>query len=247
MSTLTDWVGASAATWVPLVEAIAAHVFAARRLHADDTPVPVLATDQTRTGRLWTDVRDDRPFAGRALLDGLSIPQAHIVGSVTGANVALNFAIAHPRLTKSAVIAGGGAGSTDRERWLKAMHQMAADIAQTAPGRSCEVSRERRGARPCDPRIQEAGGSSSPSPVNCRRGAELMMLGVLVRRKPVAEPEALALESSLFVGRKAPHAALAVFPLTGHTLRSRSQIFSTALRGGPLGGRVRSTGFLAIQ
>src|ERR1700730_2826890 len=34
-----------------------------RRLHADDTPVPVLApgTGKTETARLWTYVRDDRP------------------------------------------------------------------------------------------------------------------------------------------------------------------------------------------
>jgi transposase len=41
-----------------------AHVFAAERIHADDTTVPVLAKGRTRTGRLWTYVRDDRPFAG---------------------------------------------------------------------------------------------------------------------------------------------------------------------------------------
>jgi len=52
VSTLADWVGASAATLMPLVEAIRAHVFAAERLHADDKPVPVLDTGQTRTGRL---------------------------------------------------------------------------------------------------------------------------------------------------------------------------------------------------
>ena len=45
-------------------EAIRAHVFAAERIHADDTTVPVLAKGKTRTGRLWTYVRDDRPFAG---------------------------------------------------------------------------------------------------------------------------------------------------------------------------------------
>lgn len=66
VSTLADWVGASAATLMPLVETVRAHVFAAERLHADDTPVPVLDVGQTRTGRLWTYVRDDRPFAGRA-------------------------------------------------------------------------------------------------------------------------------------------------------------------------------------
>jgi transposase len=66
VSTLADWVGASAATLMPLVEAVRAHVFAAERLHADDTPVPVLDVGQTRTGRLWAYLRDDRPFAGRA-------------------------------------------------------------------------------------------------------------------------------------------------------------------------------------
>jgi transposase len=64
VSTLADWVGASAATLMPLVEAVRAHVFAAERLHADDTTVPVLDVGRTRTGRLWTYVRDDRPFAG---------------------------------------------------------------------------------------------------------------------------------------------------------------------------------------
>ena len=66
VSTLCDWVGASAATLMPLVEAIRAHVFTAERIHADDTPVKVLATGKCRTGRLWTYVRDDRPFRGTA-------------------------------------------------------------------------------------------------------------------------------------------------------------------------------------
>jgi transposase len=66
VSTLADWVGASAATLMPLVEVIEAHVLSAERIHADDTTVPVLAKGKCRTGRLWTYVRDDRPFAGTA-------------------------------------------------------------------------------------------------------------------------------------------------------------------------------------
>lgn len=66
VSTLADWVGACAATLMPLVEAIRAHVFAAERIHADDTTVPVQAKGKCRTGRLWTYVRDDRPFGGQA-------------------------------------------------------------------------------------------------------------------------------------------------------------------------------------
>ena len=64
VSTLADWVGAAAATLMPLVTEIRTHVFAAERIHGDDTTVPVLAKGKTRTGRVWTYVRDDRPFAG---------------------------------------------------------------------------------------------------------------------------------------------------------------------------------------
>ncbi|TMH99453.1 MAG: IS66 family transposase [Betaproteobacteria bacterium] len=64
VSTLADWVGASAATLMPLVELIRTHVFAAERIHADETTVPVQAKGKTRTGRLWTYVRDDNPFGG---------------------------------------------------------------------------------------------------------------------------------------------------------------------------------------
>jgi transposase len=66
LSTMADHVGACAATLLPLYELIKAHVFAAERIHGDDTTVPVLAKTKTRTGRLWTYVRDDRPFGGRA-------------------------------------------------------------------------------------------------------------------------------------------------------------------------------------
>jgi transposase len=64
VSTLADWVGACSATLAPLVELIRRHVLGASRLHGDDTTVPVLARMRTVTGRLWTYVRDDRPFGG---------------------------------------------------------------------------------------------------------------------------------------------------------------------------------------
>src|SRR5271168_1253048 len=62
-STLADWVGGTSALLAPLVEALRRHVMSATKLHADDTPVPVLApgNGKTKTGRLWTYVRDDRP------------------------------------------------------------------------------------------------------------------------------------------------------------------------------------------
>ena len=65
-STLSGWVGATAAALKPLVDALAAEIMASDTLHVDDTPVPVLApgTGKTKTGRLWVYVRDERPFAG---------------------------------------------------------------------------------------------------------------------------------------------------------------------------------------
>jgi transposase len=62
-STLAGWVGASSDLLSPLVAAIGKHVLSGRKLHADDTPIPVLApgNGKTKTGRLWTYVRDDRP------------------------------------------------------------------------------------------------------------------------------------------------------------------------------------------
>lgn len=61
-STLADWVGQSSALLRPLVEALRVHVLSGNKLHADDTPVPVLCPGRgtTKQGRLWTYVRDDR-------------------------------------------------------------------------------------------------------------------------------------------------------------------------------------------
>jgi transposase len=66
LSTLADQVGAGCAVLEPILRRFEAHVFAADRLHGDDTTVPVLAKGKTDTGRCWVYVRDDRPFGGTA-------------------------------------------------------------------------------------------------------------------------------------------------------------------------------------
>lgn len=62
-STLADWGGAANALLDPLLGALEDYVMAAHKLHADDTPIPVLApgTGKTKSGRLWAYLRDDRP------------------------------------------------------------------------------------------------------------------------------------------------------------------------------------------
>ncbi len=63
---LAQWVGSTSALLAPLTDALRKHVFTADVVHADDTPIPVLAPGRgkTKTGRLWTYVRDERPSAG---------------------------------------------------------------------------------------------------------------------------------------------------------------------------------------
>ena len=65
---LAAWLGHVAWLLRPLGEVIAEHVMAGRVIHADDTPVPVLApgAGKTKTGRQWVYLRDERPHAGSA-------------------------------------------------------------------------------------------------------------------------------------------------------------------------------------
>ena len=88
-STLAEWVGGASRLLRPLVDALRRHVLTGPTVHADDTPVPVLAPGRgkTVTGRLWAYVRDERP-AGQASAPAMWMayspdrkgehPQAHL-------------------------------------------------------------------------------------------------------------------------------------------------------------------------
>ncbi|MBJ7408344.1 MAG: IS66 family transposase [Bradyrhizobium sp.] len=66
LSTLADQVGHGTFAVMPLFQLIERHVLVAERLHGDDTTIRILAKGKCTTGRIWTYVRDDRPFAGPA-------------------------------------------------------------------------------------------------------------------------------------------------------------------------------------
>jgi transposase len=73
-TTLVDWCGRSMKTLQPLIELIEAEIMASDLLHADDTPIRVLDRSRrdkglgkgVRQGRIWTYVRDQRPWSGTA-------------------------------------------------------------------------------------------------------------------------------------------------------------------------------------
>lgn len=64
LSTLADQGGHGTFAVTPLFHLIGRHVLAAERLHGDDTTIRILAKSKCTTGRIWSYVRDDRPFAG---------------------------------------------------------------------------------------------------------------------------------------------------------------------------------------
>jgi transposase len=64
-STLTDWVGRSTALLEPLAAHIGKLVRAGPALFADDTPVKMQAKGKAQTARLWSYVRDERPWCGQ--------------------------------------------------------------------------------------------------------------------------------------------------------------------------------------
>jgi transposase len=73
-TTLVDWCGRAMQVLKPLIDRIDAEIMASDLLHADDTPIRVLDRSQrdkglgkgVKKGRIWTCVRDQRPWAGQA-------------------------------------------------------------------------------------------------------------------------------------------------------------------------------------
>jgi transposase len=122
LSTLADQVGACCAALTPLLRRIEAHVFAAQRLHGDDTTVPVLAKGRTDTGRLWT------PAFARAgsmsatigpLADRVRRPRCFITRAIAAASIRKRILPTMPgscRRTPSAATTSCTRGTANRAR-----------------------------------------------------------------------------------------------------------------------------------
>ena len=142
-STLADWVGACTATLSPLVALIRAHVLAAERVHGDDTTVPVLAKGKTTTGRLWTYVRDDCPFAGPAPPAALfhyspdrrgEHPQRHLAGyaGILQADAYAGFGELYHPARKPGPITEAGCWAHGRRKLFDLAHLAKAPLAAEA-------------------------------------------------------------------------------------------------------------------
>jgi transposase len=159
-STLADWVGGASRVLAPLVEALRRYVLDTNKLHGDDTPVPVLApgNGRTKTARLWTYVRDDRPAgdtAAAAVWFAYSPdrkgdhPQQHLAG-FTGTLQADAYA-GFNRLYEQGRIREAGCWAHVRRKFYDLQQAHASPVAAEALariGQLYSIEREIRGRSP---------------------------------------------------------------------------------------------------
>jgi len=173
----------------------------------------------------------------RQLLRHLGVRLAHVGGCSMGANVALNFGLAHPEMAKSLIVVGCGSGTVDREPFVRAQLARADELEREgidALVRNFETLATRRAFREKDPR----GWEEFVRYVREHDAAACahLMRGVIMKRKTIFELEAKlrelraptlvmtgdqdepCIEPSLFMRRHIPNAGLAVIPMTGHTV-----------------------------
>jgi transposase len=162
VSTMADWIGATAATLMPIRDAIETHVMAAERVHTDDTTVPVLAKGQCTTGRLWTYVRDDAPFGGKAAPAALfhyspnregEHPQKHLAGytGIMQADAYSGYNALYVEGRKPGVILEAACWSHGRRKFFELARLQKAPIAIEAVRRIDEllaIEREINGLAP---------------------------------------------------------------------------------------------------
>jgi pimeloyl-ACP methyl ester carboxylesterase len=172
-----------------------------------------------------------------ALLDHLGIEQAHLVGLSLGANVVLNFALRHPEMCRSIVVAGCGSGSTDRESFERRMDESARVIASRGMGEfaaSYSLSPNRLTFRRKDPK----GWAEFQAQLaeHSALGSVLTMRGVMLRRPTifslkgqlnrlrvpalliVGDEDDACVEPGLFMKREIPGAGILLLPNSGHTI-----------------------------
>jgi pimeloyl-ACP methyl ester carboxylesterase len=170
------------------------------------------------------------------LLTHLGLGPVHLGGCSMGANVARDFAIAHTQMTRSLILIGAGAGSVERELFVKTMEANALDLERegivarvrnlgSAPSRSSFKDKDLRGFSEF---LRQAGEHDAQASAHLARE-------VLIKRKTVGELESElrglrvptlivagdrdtpCLEPSILMRGWMPHAGLAVLPACGHT------------------------------
>jgi pimeloyl-ACP methyl ester carboxylesterase len=174
-----------------------------------------------------------------AVIDGLGIDRAHIVGLSMGAYAALQFGLRYPERVTAIVAAAAGSGSSpsDRHAWLRETSILARAFAERGPATIAEkiaTSAARIQLKYKDPkrwqeftdqlRRQSGQGLSNtvircqalrPSLHDLRDQLYTMTTPVLLI---VGDEDATCLETNLMLKATLPNAGLWISPNTGHTI-----------------------------
>lgn len=184
------------------------------------------------------------------LLRHLGIQQAFVGGLSMGASVALSFAIAHPEMTKALIVAGAGAGTTDRENFKSHLGELARQLE--VQGWRAVTEQYARGPiriqllrkDPKSWREYYEEGLATHSDV----GSVHSIRGIILKRptvldlKPalqqmetptliiVGDEDHFCVEPSFIMKQNIPRAGLMVMPLTGHVINlEEPDIFNRAV------------------
>ena len=173
------------------------------------------------------------------LLQYLGIEQAHIGGLSMGGTLTVGFAIAHPDMCRSLVIASAGAGSDsgDRER-LVASWQSLSESMMTEGMEKFADGYARGAERLQFLRKDPVGWAKFHAGLAAHSalGSSLTFRGVQMKRKTIyqlegelqniriptlvmiGDEDGPCVDPAIFMKRNIPGAGLAVFPQAGHTI-----------------------------
>ena len=171
------------------------------------------------------------------LLRHLNVRQAYVGGLSMGGNVALNFGIAHPDMTKGLVIAAAGAGTTGRENF----ERMLGELARKLETEGWKTVAERYGHEPNraqllrkDPKSWQEYYAELAS--HSDTGAVHNIRSIILKRPTifalepklkqlkipalmmVGDEDNMCLEPALFLKQNMPSSGLVVFPQSGHVI-----------------------------
>ena len=186
----------------------------------------------------------------RAVLDGLKLERAHVVGLSMGAFATLHFGLAYPQRALSLTVAGGAYGShpahykqfqqdsrANAERIERDGMQKFVSTYGVGPTR---VQLENKDPRSFAEYLAQFNEHSGLGAINTLRGVQCrrpsfydlveplkkMMVPTLIMLGDEEEP---ALEANLLLKRCIPRAGLAIFPRSGHAINLEEPVLFNRL------------------
>lgn len=183
------------------------------------------------------------------LLRYLGINEAYVGGCSMGGNIALNFGIAHPEMTRALILVATGAGTTGRDTFVPKLEGMAQQVEKVGwkvlaeqyandPNRIQLKRKDPRGWR------EFADDLAAHSD----KGSARLIREVIIKRPPVSDLEAelkqlkiptlimvgdedeMCIDPALIMKKHLPGAGLLVLPQSGHVINlEEPDIFNRAL------------------